>query len=376
VTVKPGAHLDIVNLAAPPGGSTNINRIRIYRTQSGTSGNAEFFFLREIAVALTSTDDGTGVGNDTLQTNGPSGQLGRVWLPPPADLHGLIALWNGMMAGITGKSVRYCEPDKPHAWPAAYETLCTDTPIALVSFVKNLLILTTGAPRLVSGSAPEAMDDEPVAFIAPCLSAAGVVGFKHGACWPSADGLAYAGVGVPPTIITKGLLNPEDWRALHPETMVGGQYFGRFMGLYNDGTGWNGLMIDPLNPTSVYFFDTGFSAVYYDEVQGALFVLDGINIRKWDAGAASMTVRFRSKVFRLPAPANPGIAEVIADTYPVQFRMWADGVLVIDEAVLSRDTFTLPSGYLADDLQIEVESNGPPITGIVVAETLDDIKQT
>lgn len=374
VTCKPGATFDITNIAAPPGGSSTINRMRIYRTQSGTTGTNEFYFLSEVSIGISTVDDGSDVGSDTLQSNGPDGELGRVWLPPPADLHGLVPLWNGIMAGITGKSVRYCEPFKPHAWPAAFETLCTDTPVALVTFSTYLLILTTGSPRLAYGTSPEVIADDPVPFIGACVSAQGVVGFKHGACWPTADGLAYMGVGVPPGIITSQL-NAPDWKALHPETMVGGQFNGRYMGFFNTGAGWNGLMIDPLNPDRIFFFDTGFSAVYFDELQEAFYVLDGLDIRKWDAGSAFMTARFRSKVFRVPSPANPAVAEVIADAYPVTFRMWADGNLKITKTVTSRDTFTLPWGYMADDFQLEGETTGAAIIGMVIAESIEDIQK-
>lgn len=378
VTCKPGALFNITNLSAVPSGSYGITMIRIYRTKAGTSGNAEFYFLREIVAALTSTDDARALGADTLPST--------YWAMPPSDLRGLTPLWNGMMAGITGKAVRYCEPFKPYAWPVAYVTLCTDTPVALATFGKNVLILTTGAPRLAYGSAPEAMDDEPVAFIAACVAATGVVSFKHGACWPTADGLAYAGSGAAPRIITEGLMLREDWQAINPSTIVAGQYAGRYMGFYDSGSGvLKGFMIDPLAPLGIYFFDTGYSAVYFDELQEALYVLDGVNIRKWDAGATNMTATFRSKVFRSPAPTNLAVAEVIADTYPVTFKIWSDStnaltqattmVLRLTRSVLNSDTFTLPSGYLSDNFQVEVSTAGGSITGVAVAVSVDDIKQ-
>lgn len=377
-TCKPGAIIAITNLSAVPAGSYGIATIRIYRTQSGTSGNAEFFFLREIPAALLSTDDARALGVDTLPST--------YWAMPPADLRNLTPLWNGMMAGITGKAVRYCEPYKPYAWPVAYETLCTDTPVALATFGKNLLILTTGAPRVVAGSAPEAMDDEPVPFIAACVSAPGVVSFKHGACWPTADGLAYAGLSTAPRLLTDGLMLREDWQAINPGTIVAGQYAGRYMGFYDSGAGLKGFMIDPLDPEGIYFFDAGYSAVYFDELQEALYVLDGLAIRKWDAGPTNMTTTFRSKVFRMPEPSNPAVAEVIADAYPVTFKLWASRtdpltqarsmVLRKTKTVQNNDTFVLPSGYLSDEVQIEVSTSVGGVTGVVVAGSIDDIKQT
>ena len=104
-----------------------------------------------------------------------------------------------MHAGISGKAVRYCEIFKPHAWPSKYETLCADeTPVALCALDKSLLVLTTGRPRMVYGTSPEAMDDAPIEFLAACVSEPSAVSFGHGACWATSDGLAYVGKNGPP----------------------------------------------------------------------------------------------------------------------------------------------------------------------------------
>lgn len=371
VTCKPGATFNITNLAAVPsgGGETRgINRIRIYRTVAGDTG-AAFFFLREITAATSTADDARAVGTDTLPST--------LYAMPPSDLKCLIGLWNGMMAGITGNAVRYCEQFKPHAWPVSYETLCMDTPVALAVFQKNLLILTTGRPRMVYGSAPEAMDDTPVEFIAGCVSVRSVVSFGHGACWATSNGLAYVGVNGAPRLLTDGVMLPEDWQAIKPETIVAGQYKGRYFGFYDLGVGGiKGFVIDPLAPDAgIYFLDTGYTAAFYDSLGEKLYVVDGTNIKQFDGGGSNMTATVRSKVFRMPAPLNMAYAEVIADTYPATFKLLADARATWTKTVTSKKPFNLPSGYKADDYQIEV-STATDITGVVVAETLDEIAQT
>lgn len=370
VTCKPGATFNITNLAAAPSGlgeTRGINRIRIYRTVAGDTG-AAFFFLREIAAATSSTDDARAVGVDTMPST--------LYAMPPTDLKSLTGLWNGMMAGITGNAVRYCEQFKPHAWPVAYETLCMDTPIALAVFQKNLLILTTGRPRMVYGTAPEAMDDTPVEFIAACVSVRSVVSFGHGACWATSNGLAYVGTNGAPRLLTDGVILPDDWKGLNPDTIVGAQYRGRYFGFYDIGGVLKGFSINPLNPgEGIYFFDTGYSAAHYDPLGEKLYVVDGTNIKQWDGGASNMTATFRSKVFRMPRPLNMAFAEVIADTYPATFKLLADARAPWTRTVTSKKAFNLPAGYLADDYQFEV-STTTDITGVVVAESLDEIAQT
>ncbi len=368
VVCKPGATFTIGNLASPPSGageSRGINRIRIYRTVSGDTG-AAFFFLRDITVATSSTDDARSVGSDTL----PS----KLYDKPPTDLKSLTGLWNGMMAGITGNAVRYCEPFKPHAWPPANETLCMDTPVALAVFQKSLLILTTGRPRLVYGTSPEAMDDTPVEFIAACVSVRSVVSFGHGACWATSDGLAYVGANGTPRLLTEGLMLLDDWKAINPASIIASQFNGKYFGFYDAGAGLKGFMIDPLQPDAgIYFCSTGYTAAFFDALEEELYVLDGTNIKKWNAGASNMTATHKSKVFRLPAPMNLGIAKVIADAYPCTLTVYADARAPFVKTVTSKEAFYLPSGYLAENWQFEL-STATDVTGLVVSGDVRELK--
>jgi len=379
-TCKPGAELVLSNLALPPSGpgeNRGIDRIRIWQTVSGNSSSSFYFLADRTPPAISTTVIEGTTGDDAL----PS----ATWAMPPADLSCLTGLWNGIMAGISGNAVRYCEPFKPYAWPAAYETLCTDKPIALGVFDKGLVIATTGRPRLVYGTVPEAMDDAPIELLAACVSVRSMVSLGHGVCWATPDGLAYVGSNGAPRLLTANCMTVDDWQALNPSSIVGAQFKGRYFGFYDDGSGIKGFMVDPGNPDGIYFLAIGYSAALFDPLGERLYVLDGTTIKQFDGGATPMTASFRSKVFRLPAPDNPGAAEVIADAYPVGLKVWAGvhggedgwpaGSLRADITVTSRDPFTLPGGYLADDLQFEVRST-KPVQGVVIAATFDELKVT
>lgn len=374
VTCKPGATLDITTLAMPPSGpgeNRGINRMRIYRTVAGDTG-AAFFFLREITVATSTEDDARAVGSDTLPST--------LYAMPPTDMKYLTGLWNGMMAGISGNAVRYCEPFKPHAWPAAYETLCLDTPIALAVFKKNLLILTTGRPRLVYGSSPEAMDDTPVEFLAACIAPQSVVAFGHGACWATSDGLAYVGENGAPRLLTAGCMSKEAWQALNPATIVATQFDGLYLASYDSGGGvLKGFTFDPLAPDAgIRFLSSGFTAAHFDPLSEDTYILSGTNIQRWDAGSTNMTVTWKSKPYRMPAPVNLAVARVIADAFPVTLKLDASvrGAArpTWTKNVANGEPFTLPGGYLADYYQFEV-SAATPVTGIVIAETLEELNR-
>ena len=365
ITCKQDAIVTLTNLTTP-NGAYGINRYRIYRTQTG-SASTEFFFLREIASNLvTTTDDNRALGELMPTTT---------WLMPPADLSHLTGMWNGMMAGIAGRAVRFCEAYVPYAWPAAYEVLASNTtPVALGTFGQTLVVLTNGAPILVGGGSPDALDEQPTAFLQACVAPASVVSLGHGVAWASPDGLAYIGQDGA-RMLTEGVMTREDWQALVPSTIIGCMFERRYFGFYTVGGVRKGFVMDPANPSGVYFLDFGVDAVYGDDLQDALYVLDGVSVKKWDASSA-LTVTFKSKLHRLPKPACAfAVAEVTADAYPVTFKLYADGVLRHTQTVASAAPFRLPGGYHAQTAQMEV-SGTAAVQGVAVAHSMAELAQT
>ncbi|MBC7620891.1 MAG: hypothetical protein H7293_18220, partial [Candidatus Saccharibacteria bacterium] len=119
-----------------------------------------------------------------------------------------------------------------------------------------------------------------------------------------------------------------------------------------------GFVLDPLNPTGMYFLDFGASAVYFDDLQDHLYTLSGGNIQRWDADAP-LVVTAKSKLFRFPKPTQSfACAQVVANSYPtvapITFKLYADGVLKHTQTVLNGDSFRLPSGYYAETVQFEL----------------------
>lgn len=350
--------------SAVPAGNYQIDRIRIYRTQAGSSGAAEFFFAKEIGIGTTSTvDDVTVLGEPCPTTT---------WLTPPDNLTNLTTLWNGMLAGISGNSVRFCEAYTPYAWPIAYDVVPPDSkPVALGVFGQSLLVLTTGRPLLVAGSSPDAMDQQPLEIPQGCISAKSAVSMGSGVAWASNDGLMWFGSGGAKNL-TAGLMTRDDWLALVPSTISGRMYEGLYFGSYDDGSGSKGFLIDPANPQGIYFLSTGYAVTHFDELQDQLYVLSGGNVQRWDSGA-NLTVTFKSKVFRQLQPVTLACCEIVADAFPFTFKIWADGALKHTQTVTSGEPFRLPSGFMATDWQIEV-SGDKAIQAVIVASSMEELK--
>lgn len=345
ILCKPGATLTISNLPAAPAGSYGITLRRIYRTQPGSTNEAEFFFLREIAIGVSSTTDDARELGDLLATEG--------WLTPPEDGHSIVGLWGSMLAMLSGKTVHICVPGSAYAWPLRYRKNLKDTGVALATWGQNLLVLTTGNPVLFQGQDPEGMSDVQAPLSYACRSARSVVSFKHGVVWASNEGLAYTGEAGA-ALLTEGILTPDQWKALSPATMIAGRWGKFYVCSYSDGSK-KGFVIDPLNPAGgIWFLSSGFDACHYDELADALYVLEGGSVRKFAAASTRHTATFKAKEFLQTHPVNYSHLKVVASGYPVTIKLYADGVLSETRSVTSERAVTLKRGFLKEGWQPEV----------------------
>jgi hypothetical protein len=362
--------IGIYNFGTVPAGNYHINRIRIYRTQASNSGS-DFFYITEIAYGTGSfIDYKTSIG-EVLPTS--------TWTVPPANLDCLTALWNGMLAGISGHGVRFCEPYIPYAWPIQYELIPPDaTPVGLGVFSQSLLVLTTGKPLLVAGSGPEAMDQRVLDIPQACVAKQSIVSMGSGVAWASDDGLCYFGADGA-KILTAGIMTREDWQGLNPQSMVGcmfeGLYFGSYLPLGQSQR--LGFFINPNDQsTGMYFMNPGYLTMYFDSLMDHLFVLAGSSVCSWDDAASYMTAYFTTGPTHLPKPATSfAVAEVVADGYPVWIELWADGVKRHEQAVANGNPFRLKSGYIAQDYVCQVNS-AYPVLSVTFAHSIEELAQT
>ena len=235
-------------------------------------------------------------------------------------------------------------------------------------------MLTNGNPSLITGGSPDAMDEQPLEFSQACIAPASAVGLGHGVAWASPDGLAYVGSSGA-RMLTEGIMTRDDWQAINPSSIQGCMYERRYFGFYILDGVKKGFVYDFNNPNGMYFLDFGVDAFYLDDQQDTLFVLDGINVQKFDAGALK-TVTARSKLFKMPKPTQAfACAEVVADTYPVTFKLYADGVLKHTQSVSNNNPFRLPAGYYAQTFQMEVTGTSA-VQGMAMAHSMKELSQT
>ena len=380
IVVKGGSTVNISNLAPVPSGTHGITKRRIYVSTGST-----FQRVLEQNAALTTATDSGARGLSLMSGGREDVDPGGAWSTPPDDLVGLTPLWNGMMLGGVGKSIQICYPYKPHAWPLKYQYSMPDTFVGAATWGQNVLIATTGYPRVSAGSAPGSMNPVPIYLArAACVSKRTVKGVGHGVCWVSNTGICYHGQRGS-AIITEGLISESDWQAMNPSQMFAANWGVYYLVRYS---ATKVLMIDTTNPVGFITLDLAVSAFFEDTVSGKLYVAtmgaglielpggggfaDPREVREFAAGSA-MTASYKSKEHRVKDPVCPAQARVIASQYPVTFSLWADGSPVVtDQSVTSEDNFPLPGGYMARYFEVKVSGTGP-IEGYAVSTDVESM---
>lgn len=368
-----GTTVSITALDPPPGGYPDINQRRIYCSTDG----GDFLLVVEQAAGTTTATDNLARGA-ILQSGGDDNK--PAWLEPPSSLRGLIGLWNGMIGGHFGKSRAVCVPYKPWAWPVEYQEAVFDDIVGSGRWLQNWLLLTNGDPVLVTGSSPESLNAQPLPFNWACRSKRSIYSFGHGVAWASQKGLAYMGQGGP-KMITEGILSPEQWEAMAPDTMIGTRMERYYVGFYNDGAR-KAFMVDPINPQGIIYLTQQANGVYYDKLSDRMYFQDTGNTIKRFGGGSAAAVTFETGVVRHPSLTNPAYGMVIADSpISVVVTLWAN-VLQADQShvwtqvftgiVTTGEVFPLPSNYLSQEYQGQLVTTGA-VQGLLIAEEAEDI---
>lgn len=315
-----------VTLPSVPTGNYNFGDgalRRVYRSNSGTSDTA-FQFLAELPIT-------TGAFLDTT----PADALGEVipttlWDAPPDDdltryptgeMRGIRTLPSGAMVGFSGNTLVYSEPYLPHAWPYSYPL--KDPIVAIEVTTTGVLVTTTDKPVLAVGLDPRAVAIQELDERRACVSKRSMVDMGEYAVYASPDGL----VGIENgsiRLLTESIFTREQWQRFIPASINAFRWEGKYVGFYSDGVTSGGFVLDLANGSFVeldFFADAG----YYDASEDTLYLANGTDLVKFDAGLLA-EYEWQSKLFQLPRPTSFSVLQVVADSYPVEVEVTRDGV--------------------------------------------------
>ncbi|MBK5942704.1 hypothetical protein [Halorhodospira halophila] len=361
-----GVTVGDIHVDSSAGSDRLIERIRIYRTEAGTS-QAEFFFVDEIDASVTEYEDT--VDSGALGEPLPSVE----WDPPPEGLQGLVNLPNGMLAGFEGQGVWVSEAYMPHAWPGSYQVTVSDRVVGLGVFDQHVVVCTENEPVLLTGSDPRGMQQTRLEVNQGCLSKRGIVSLGYAVVYPAPDGLVMVDRSSGARVITEGLLAPRDWAEYKPDTIHAYEWRGGYLAFYDGGA----FFLDPRDERSglVEIEVDGIVAGHRDHLDDTLYLLtDTGALLEWDKGGAPMRYRWRSKLYSWRRPINLSMARVEAVSYnDLSFRLYAGGQLRADKSVDTNRLFPLPSGYVAIDAEIELEGTDH-VQQVLIAEAVEAVQ--
>lgn len=369
VTLDPTASATYSGLGTAPAGAFNITNKRIYRS-STVGSSAQFQFVAEIPVAQTSYTD------TITQAN-----LGEIlpsenWTAPPDALQGLRMLASGAAIGFVGNTAYLSEPNLPHAWPHKYPIDFQIVGVAAID--QSAVLLTSGYPFVLDGADPSAMTPRRLNMRQACVSRASIVETEGGVLYASPDGLVAIDSGGASLVSTKHY-SRKQWQALNPSSFKAFSHDGRYIALYTKTDGGRGILIfdptgqSPFHTTSSLNAVTAITAAYSDPRTDTLYLAQGGNIVRYNAGSP-LTYAWRSKLFRLSAKTNFGVAAIEASAFPVTLKVYADGVLKQTKTVTSRDPFKLKSGFKKTEWQFEISGTNE-VRRLRVATSVDELKQ-
>lgn len=386
------------------GTNRNLATVRIYRTIVSATGVATFFFVAEQAIATTTysdtATDATVAANDEL--------LSTSWTEPPSDLAGFVMMPNGIIAAWRSNEVWFCEPYRPHAWPASY-VLTIEFPVVGCGVVgQTLVVCTNSAPYTISGVTPSAMTESKLPAVEPCLSRGSIVSSPAGVYYASLNGLMLVSPGKVDNI-TKDTVSKDKWQTLTLGSplrgaMLGSAYYGFGVirtGVFDTGSfestafaqqdysgAFSGVLLDPGNTQFGFSILTSTDPtvnVQNDPWSNELYIIRGDVVLWLDQGDESVALApflWRSKIFQLPFRQNLGAACLYfeiptvdpgAGNYGV-VRTYADGVLVHTHTITKSGlVYRLPSGFKADFWQFEIEAS-VEVLSLAVAGTVTELR--
>lgn len=379
LTRPDGVTVTVTTAVAVPSGISSdygITTKRIYRAVTGNAGTA-FQFVAEIPLAQADYVDGL-----------TDSELGAVlasdlWVLPPDDLRGILALPNGVMAGFSQNQLCLSAQNYPHAWPVEYR-LNTDTAIVSIGNVDNAVVIGTESHVYVAvGNDPAAYSMSKSEVPYACVSKRSLAYLTGvGVVFAGTDGImAVAGVGQIRNL-TEGVFTLRQWQALVPSSIVAVAHNDIYWMAYDTGTAKGCYAIDARpNGFGVVEMAFHFTAAWVDPKTDKFYLvldednepddaslpehpsiplyLDGTTVYEFEGGAGLMNYRWRSKLWLAP-PTAFSIAQVRAESYDnLLVRFYADGVQLYEVAVSEETEFVLPMADSSTQFEIEILGTDP-----------------
>ena len=364
-----------VTLDFPPNPSGHYNLLykRVYRTDA----NGTYRFVDDVGIEVdtfsdTKLDVNLGEEIPTITFDAPADDDSGDH--PEGPMLGLVSMPNGIFAGFAGQTVLFSEAFQPHAYPDEYKLTVKSDIVALAPLNTGLLVLTKEKPAIIQGLDPSSMSMMEVDSSLSCVAKRSVVDMGEFVMYSSPDGLVMATEGGL-SLATEKTFTRDQWQEYTPSSIVAFQWEGHYVAFYNNGTESKGFIFDPRGGKNSFVkLDFYATAGFNDLESDSLYLVVGGSLVVFAEGSSNENFTWRGKKFYNPRPINPAVAKVECDSYSPNptFKLYADGELKHTQTVTNSNTFRLPSGYKANEFEIEL-SGSVPINEVCVYESSEEI---
>ena len=381
--------------------------------------NLDYKRVASIAVATATYSDtiaSTALG-EAISTIGSA--------PAPKDMHSLVALANGALAGISGNQLCLSEQYKPYSWPTANRYAFPGIGVALCAAENAVIVLTNGEPYVFTATVPEAATPAGMNSYAPCVAKRSVVNIGGGCIYAGHDGL-YLATPTGVRNLTNLLYRNDEWSKLLPATFKAAFFDQRYYAMHDrsDGGASSILLFDMADPDSIVEIDERVELLYRNTLDGKQYAVQGNKIFAWDSDDANRYMAFwKSKEYQLGAPVNFKVAQIHAnfnDIAPanntvliantailvsarnvkgalgaatinrfkingsalgrvpvetqrqVQFSLIVDGQIKFTRNVSSKKPFTLPAQFKSEIQAFQISSS-LPVYAVAIAQTTKEL---
>lgn len=367
IEVTDGNSVTLTLPSSFPAGNYNFGanaRMRIYRTNTGTSGTP-YQYVGELGTADAGFPNFIdSVSDADLQ----EALVTAEWIGPPDDdsalhpdgpLQGMIELSSGALCGWSGNTLCFSEPYVPYAWPARYRLSGSEKITAIAETSQGIVVTTTGSAWLVVGTHPDSMAKVDLAYPQACVSKRSMVDMGEYALYAAPDGLVQIS-GNDARLATLDYFSQQDWQAYDPATIRAFNYEGMYVAFYGAVTDGTGFIFDPRGGENAFIELTGLNVVYgrTDPNDGKATIVyedSGTTyVGEFNEGNALLNYVWRSKEFVAPHTLGLSVARVEAEEYPVTLRIYADTGLYDEVEIHDADPVMLVSGNLSKYWQFEV----------------------
>lgn len=298
------------------------------------------------------SDDALNVTMETLE-----------WHTPPADLHHLTYIANGLIAGLSGREVCFAVSWVPYAWPTAYRYTLDADGVGLGHINGIPVAFTSQSVYLFDGSSPDSFYQRRLSDTQGCESASSITSAPDGVYFASKDGLCKATTaGV--EVLTLGIWTRDQWSDYALSDLVGFYFKQAYYGFFkSDNSGFilpltvttdAGLSVTEIALDEDYTIINGYLLPSNDKLFLILDDGESRGLFEFDAGEDPMQMTWKSKVFKTPYTVFSAFRlDGASGTSTV--KIYDDsGSLILNKELSHNTAVRLPASLPPPEISVEI----------------------